>query len=44
VPSFGSRLPVFGDLILLVKFNFSPGCIAPPTVSDSDLSLSFLVS
>jgi hypothetical protein len=27
VPSFGSTLPVFGDLIVLVKFNFSPGCI-----------------
>ena len=28
VPSFGSKLPVFTDLILLVKFNFSPGCIS----------------
>jgi hypothetical protein len=27
VPSFGSKLPVFADLILLVKFNFSPGRI-----------------
>ena len=25
---FGSKLPVFADLILLVKFNFSPGCIS----------------
>src|SRR6266513_1353155 len=41
VPSFGSELPVFADLMLLVKFNFSPGCIITSyRFTNSDLFLS----
>jgi len=38
VHSFGSRPPVFGDLILLVKFIFFPVALEPPIASpDSEL-------